>query len=270
MIACCCGVEPGLTADLAIDKKLSFDDRVVMCTITVTNNGPNKAEDVVVTDTLGGVSIGQLGGFEPDQNWVQRDRGQPLVAELGSMDPGQVVQLRFQIAPRQLGVLTNKARVTSNTVDPNPQNNEVTRSIDLVSGHPLQADLGVKLDINRLDDRRTRIAIHVHNDGPSAVPGAVLKFFMKSDPRPFMVVTQGPEAPSGPWISLVPAQPQQSCQLDATLALLPPGQTEVLTVTLQRASRESTVVAVEANIEPPSGTTDPDPRNNTDRTSFDL
>ncbi|WP_048709288.1 DUF11 domain-containing protein [Microvirga massiliensis] len=271
LIACCCGdaTTRSVSADLAIDKRLSRNGRTVTCDIAVTNNGPSRAENVVVTDTLGGVTVAQVGGFEPDQSWTRRNPSAPLVAALGAMEPGQVVRLRFQAIMRERGVLTNRARVTSDTVDPDTHNNEVVRSLDLGSAEPVRSDLGVKLDFERREGL-ARIAVRVHNGGPNAVTGALLKLVIKSDPLPITVVTEGARAPTGPWTSPFPRQRMQTCQLDAVLGAIAVNQDEVLTVVIEKAARDNAVVRVEAHVEPPSGATDPNPGNNTDQQSFDL
>lgn len=272
LIACCCGdaTVRSLTADLAIDKMLTRDGRTVTCDITVTNNGPSRAENVVVTDTVGGIVIARIGGFEPDQSWTKRDPTAPLVAELGGMDPGQVIRLRFQVVPRgRSGVFTNRASVTSNTVDPDARNNEIVRTLDLGTGEPVNANLGVKVGFERREGGLAQIAVHVHNGGPSAVTGAVVRLVIKADPLPFTVVPEGANAPTGPW-SQIPRDRTQSCQLDAVLGAMEANEDQVLTVSIVKAGRENDVVRVEALVEPPAGATDPDLSDNRDQTSFDL
>ena len=169
LIACCCGVHPQVTADLAIDNALSLDRGIAICALNVTNKGPTKARDVVVTVKLGGAPVGRVVRVEPDQSWTQRDPDRTLVAELGSMDQGQTAQLRFLMAPRGSGLLTAKAGVKSNTVDLDPSNNELARSIE-ISEQMLQSDLSVSLQTPY--SLGGGFNIKVHNGGPATVFGA--------------------------------------------------------------------------------------------------
>jgi hypothetical protein len=224
----------------------------------------------VVTDTLGGVIIADVDEFEPDQGWTQRDPSAPLVAELGGMDPGEVIRLRFRVITGGAGVLTNRARVSSNTVDPDTHNNEVVRSLDLGPAEPVRANLGVKLDPIRQEGGVARIQVLVRNDGPNAVSGALLRLNIRSNPQWFKIINRGPEAPSGPWIGPFSTQEQQTIQINAVLGVLAVNQQEVLSVSMEKGGRENTVVTAEARIGPPSGVTDPDTANNRYETSFDL
>lgn len=122
-------VAPLTGADLSITKTDSPDPMVVPVggnptdityTITVTNNGPESAADVMVTDTLPGnvtfVSVEPPG---------MHDSG-VISANIGAMTNGQVVSFNVVVTPTGLGVVSNTASVTSSTADGISSNNSAT------------------------------------------------------------------------------------------------------------------------------------------------
>jgi uncharacterized repeat protein (TIGR01451 family) len=111
-------------ADLAITKtdnrtSAAPTGRNLTYTVTVTNNGPDPAEEVVMTDTLPGSvtfvsatpSVGSCAGTAP------------VTCLLGTMANGAVVTIDIVVKPTQVGSITNTASVTSTTTDPNLSNN---------------------------------------------------------------------------------------------------------------------------------------------------
>lgn len=267
VIACCCGVRPGVTADLAVDNTLSLEHGVVLCVFTASNKGPAKADNVALTVTLDGIPVGRVSRFEPDGTWTQRDPARPLVAELGSMQPDQTIRLRFLLFPRGSGLLTAKASLNSNTVDLDPSNNEAVRSID-ISAQMLRADLRASVITGLIGADRGRIDVTASNWGPATVFGAKLRLkigigSVGSQSLSFRVTSRDPgwEAP--------PSGLLTQCNLYATLDILESGTSRDLAVEIQRV-RGGRTFGVSATIEPPTGITDLTPDNNEESTEFDF
>lgn len=137
LIECCCGdrtTEPTVTADVAVVASAAVTGRRVQFVITVTNAGPSPAANVVVTDTLS-VSPNTPATLTPSAfttpvgTWTQTAMPGPFTANLGTLAPGQSVQLRFRTAVSGEGEgfqLQNTVAVTTTTTDPQPGNNSQT------------------------------------------------------------------------------------------------------------------------------------------------
>ena len=140
--SCPCGPPPAPeAADLSITKSDSPDPVVVggllVYTLTVNNNGPSDATNVVVSDTLpGGVTFVSTTGCVEDPNGVP-------TCSLGNIAAGGSAQYTISVtAPGTGGTITNVASVTADTADPNPDNDSVSEDT-LVTG----VDLPFLLDI---------------------------------------------------------------------------------------------------------------------------
>lgn len=136
LIRCCCGEqpEPTASADLQITQVSNVQTEQttgnpgLRFTLTVTNNGPSTALDVVVTDKPDIPDIAPNAQFRlvPDPLWTGTPTG-GLQASLGPMNKGQTRKLGFSIfATGSLSdpvPFNNTAKVESSTPDPNPANN---------------------------------------------------------------------------------------------------------------------------------------------------
>jgi uncharacterized repeat protein (TIGR01451 family) len=117
-------VGPGCGHDLVLTKTDSNDSaptgRNLTYTLTVTNNGPDPASDVVVVDTLPGtitfVSANSSQGTCAHLTGV-------VTCNVGSMANGAVVTITIVVRPTQAGVITNVASVTASTEELSPGNN---------------------------------------------------------------------------------------------------------------------------------------------------
>ena len=109
-------------ADLSVTKSDDPDpvevENLLTYSIIVTNNGPNAAEDVVVTDVL-----------PPDVTYVDAtptpvSAPYPIIWHLGNMDVGEVreIELIVFVEPWAAEMFTNTVSVSSDTEDPNPDN----------------------------------------------------------------------------------------------------------------------------------------------------
>jgi len=162
-------------ADLIISKTDSKDPMPVGYTltyrVTVTNLGPQRATNVVVTDVLpGSVSyvsasttlgtVGQLAGI--------------VTGNVSALEPGQSVRITINTTPNSLGYITNSASVTSATADP-ASNNNATSEVTRIRGNTPDVIVSKTLPSNPVyyGDLLTYQVV-VSNDGPLLASGVVV------------------------------------------------------------------------------------------------
>jgi uncharacterized repeat protein (TIGR01451 family)/CSLREA domain-containing protein len=126
-----------LLSDLEISKADSPDPVTVgdnlTYTITVTNRGPDAAANVVVTDTLpSGVT------FVSASPGCVHAAG-VVTCNLRFIPAGGSVTITIVVTPTAPGTISNTARVTSDTVDPNTANNSDAEPTEVQSG-PIGGD----------------------------------------------------------------------------------------------------------------------------------
>ena len=137
-------------------------------TIQVTNNGPEDATGVTVTDNL-----------PPTVTFVSASAGcneasGTVTCNIGNLDAGTNVSVQIDVTPTQAGIISNTASVIGNETDPFPDNNSDTEdtvvmppSADLVltktdSADPV--DIGVNFSYT----------IQVTNNGPEDATGVTV------------------------------------------------------------------------------------------------
>jgi uncharacterized repeat protein (TIGR01451 family) len=116
-------------ADLSVTKTDSPDPVTVgnslSYTIVVTNNGPSRADGVMLTDTL-------PGGVTYVNAWSTRgtcsEAGGTVTCNIGRMRDGRSETVTIVVTPTGTGTLTNTASVTSSEADPVPGNNSATET----------------------------------------------------------------------------------------------------------------------------------------------
>ena len=116
-----------LEADLAISKVDDIDPVVagnqLTYTISVGNNGPDRADNVTVTDTLpAGVSFVSATPGSPTCS----EAGGIVTCSLGTVAIGSSkdVIIVVDVNRDTSGTITNLATVSSSATDPNPDNND--------------------------------------------------------------------------------------------------------------------------------------------------
>ena len=134
LIACCCQEErpPIQTADLHITKA-RFDTItgagiLRAYSITVTNNGPSLAPNVVVEDDFSFLPEGaEASNFQTTHGeWTQTWPNRPFRANLGELQPSQMATLNFSVFFPGGDTSENTVTVRSDIPDPDTSNNQVS------------------------------------------------------------------------------------------------------------------------------------------------
>lgn len=158
-------------ADLAITKTIDepapdLGDEVIW-TIEVVNNGPDTAENVVITDVL------------PEGTTFVSSSNEDFNAEtgeiaLGDLAPDEVFSIDVTVTVDDAdGARTNVAVVSSDSFDSNPDNNDDSSDVDAVA-----ADLELVKDVlpeTAAPGDTVEWTISVINQGPDAATGVAVQ-----------------------------------------------------------------------------------------------
>ncbi len=127
------------SADLSVDKTDSPDpvaggaaNGTLTYTVTVSNDGPDIAHEVVVTDTFpdGTIHTGDTGGCVVGP-------GRLLTCNLGDLDPESETSFEFTVEVSSCEpVITNEVAVESLDPDPDPTNNMATEDTAVIDVTP--------------------------------------------------------------------------------------------------------------------------------------
>jgi uncharacterized repeat protein (TIGR01451 family) len=170
---------PGTEADLALNMTDSPDPVTVgnnlTYTITVWNNGPHVANDVLLTDTL-----------PPNVTFVSSSASQgsctgtsTVTCDIGTITSGASATVTLVITPTTATVLTNIASVTSSVGDPNGSNNDETTST-IVNAAPSGSAANLIVTMSDSPDpvggwSNVTYSITVRNDGPDPATSVSLR-----------------------------------------------------------------------------------------------
>jgi uncharacterized repeat protein (TIGR01451 family) len=113
------------TIDTTASQDRAPTGRNLIYTIRVTNNGPDPAEDVTISDQLppsvefvsSTASVGSCG-----------ESSGTVPCTVGTMSNGDEVTIDIVVRPTVVGLITNTASLSSVTSDPNPDNNADSES----------------------------------------------------------------------------------------------------------------------------------------------
>ena len=159
-----------IAADLMIEKSASDPapdlGSEVVWTIVVTNNGPDAAESVVVTDAL------PSGTTFVKSNDVRFDSVKGEIA-LGNLASGDSVSFEVTVTVDEVAPQVNTATVTSATYDNDSTNNEDEATIDAVA-----ADLELVKEVvpqTAAPGESVEWTLTVVNKGPDAATGVAVK-----------------------------------------------------------------------------------------------
>ena len=164
-----------LEADLSVSKSDAIDPVTVgedvTYTITVTNNGPDAAESVALTDNLPG-SVTFVNA-NPSQGSCSQSNG-VLTCSLGNINNGANATVTVVVKTTTTGAIINNASVTSNTNDPNSSNNSTSEQTTV---NDLTADLSITksdaVDPVTVGDNVT-YTVAVTNNGPHTAENVVM------------------------------------------------------------------------------------------------
>ncbi len=238
-----------LQADLSVTKSDDIDPIIqrgnLTYTIVVTNNGPNAAENVTVSDTLpAGTTF----------NYASQTKGTCAISypsyncQIGTLQVGESATMTVHIRPDAPGVIINTVGVASSTSDPDTSNNSDSENTTIT---PLQADLSV----TKSDDIDPIIAggnltytIVVTNNGPNAAENVTV-----SDTLPAGTTFNYASQTKG---TCAISYPLYHCQV-GTLQV---GESATMTV----HTRPDAPGVITNNVSVASSTSDPDMNNNSD------
>ena len=171
-------VDIGHEADLSIVKVVSnstphFGD-IITWTITLTNNGPDTAENVVVNERLpSGLKLlsadTDIGSYK-DGIW-----------NVGSLNSGDVVILKLTTEVTILnGTLENIVNVTTSTYDPNKDNNNDSEIVNVSTIADLELTFVSNKDVVNVGDEIIW-TITVVNHGPNVALNTIVTHYVNDD-----------------------------------------------------------------------------------------
>ncbi|MFK7916504.1 MAG: hypothetical protein AB8G14_00385 [Ilumatobacter sp.] len=236
-------LSPGFVAPIDPGAAISFD-------ITVINDGPSDAQNVVVTDvlpadiTLGIISTAAVGAT-CDQGAVTCTF--PTVAAGSAV----VVTLTGMVSDRALDTVDNIATVASDTADPDIDDNEVTATIDITPFADVQVTKSL-LTAPLTAGTNDRYQIVVFNNGPAVAAATQLV-----DALPDGVVFVSASTPIGSC-----AHDAASTGGDVTCALGDLPDQASVTITIDVQVEADTIGSLTNTASASSTTTDPTPANN--------
>jgi uncharacterized repeat protein (TIGR01451 family) len=258
---------PTVTADLAVGN--SGPSSVVAgtnatYTISLTNNGPSAAQNVVLTDTLptGSVYVSMTpAGNNPDTFNFNQSGGTVTGTATAAVASGNVDSFTLIVsAPGNLGngsVFDDTASVSSSTPDPNTNNNSATVNGTIVNNGP-SADLAVTNSgpASVTAGTNATYTITLTNHGPSAAQGVVLTDAL---PAGSVFVSMTPSA--GNPDTFTPNQSGGSVTETATAAVAN-GNVDTFTLVVSVPATLANGAAFNDTASVSSSTTDPVPSNN--------
>jgi uncharacterized repeat protein (TIGR01451 family) len=187
-------------------------------TLTVHNDGPDAAQNVLVTQTIQGA---QQFDFSGNPSWDCTAAANTLSCLLNQLAAGEDASLQVTLtAPNAEGTLASQANVASDTADPQSANNTASKTIAIT--HLPNADLAVSQTTSveeALVGSQFTTTLTVSNDGPDAAQDLVLT-----------TAITGPQevtVDAGDWECTV-----ENHQLVCKLAELPEGETADLILTI--------------------------------------
>lgn len=170
-------IEVESSADVAIEKSVNNTrpnyDELVIWTLTITNNGPDKATDIYIEENLPEglvlVNYAASKGIFDEGRWV-----------MCCLNKGEVQTLNLTCRVNKTGNITNIVIITAKEHDPNPENNEDNETINI----PPSVDLELIKEVNNTypDFGETIMwTITVTNYGPDNATGVVVEDILPTD-----------------------------------------------------------------------------------------
>ncbi|MET0736084.1 MAG: hypothetical protein ABWY55_10650 [Microbacterium sp.] len=248
-------IDVAAIADLSIAKTMTPDPGVaggeVTSTLSITNDGPNAATGVVLTDQLPeGTTL--VSATTPQGTCAAA--GGALTCDLGSIANGATVVVSVVVAvpsSSSAASVVNVAAVSSTTSDPDPTDNSAGASVALIR----EADLAVAKTVSPesvVPGTTTSFTVTVTNNGPSDAVD-VLATDTVADPT--LTITSA-------------SAPGATCSVGGEVAqcalpLLPAGASLVMTVGANVSPDAPAGLAIVNTATAASSTPDPDQDDNT-------
>ncbi|GIW35498.1 hypothetical protein [Meiothermus sp.] len=169
---------PAPKIDLVVSKSVNVPRAnpgdAVRYTLTVTNNGPDAATSVTLTDAL-------PSGLGEARSEGARLEGSTLTWNLGRMGPGERRTVQVEAIAESLGTWVNTAEVRAAEEDPTPENNRAQARLEVVAPTPPPRQPEVELALTktvqpaRLElGQNATYTLTVRNNGPDGATGVVL------------------------------------------------------------------------------------------------
>lgn len=252
-------VAAGTSADLSITKTDLADPVIaganVTYTLTVRNNGPASATNVVATDTLpAGLS---LVSATPSQGAACTGTT-TISCDLGALANGAQATITVVAATSTTGVVVNSAAVAATEPDPTPSNNTTTEPTTIAA--PGSADLRIaKVDSPdpTVADGVVAYTLTIENPGPVAATSVVV-----TDTVPANTTFEAMTTPAG-WTCTTPAY-GGSGLVSCTTANLAVNATAALVLHVRVAPGTPGGTTLTNTASVGSATPDADPSNNSD------
>ncbi|WP_191621224.1 DUF11 domain-containing protein [Marinihelvus fidelis] len=149
-------------------------------TLTVSNNGPDEAGAVLVSDLLpAGVDFVSA---TPDQGSCQHNAG-VVDCDLGSLAGAASTGITIVVTPQSAGMITNGATVTTSAADPDTSNNSASETTTVNAAIP-NSDLSISKSAN--PDPVTvgevlTYTVTVSNGGPDDAPDVSMTDMLSGD-----------------------------------------------------------------------------------------
>lgn len=248
---------PAPKVDLAVSKSVSIPranlGETVTYTLTVVNNGPDAATNVVLTDTL------PAGLSNPRSEGAQRSDNL-LTWRIGNLGSGERRTFTVQVAAAAVGTKVNRAEVRAAEEETTLENNRAQVSLEVEAPPPPppppapEVDLAVSKSVEpaRIEvGQNATFTLTVRNNGPDTASNVAL-----SDTLPV-----GLE-----FISATPAPSRQGNTLTWNPDRLEPGQSRSFSVVVrgQVAGQRTNQASVRA------AERDRDPANNQAQASLEV
>jgi uncharacterized repeat protein (TIGR01451 family) len=150
-------------------------------TITLTNNGPNAAQGVVLTDTLpaGSTFVSMTKNSGPDTFTFSQSGGTVKQTATANIAAGSTDTFTLVVnAPSNLAngaAFNNTASVSESNPDPNTANNTSTTTGTISNSSP-NADVAVSMSgpTSSAEGNNVTYTVTVHNNGPASATGVSL------------------------------------------------------------------------------------------------